>query len=178
MFVKSTPFQQVCQLLLSLIVGLLSNRHFLQAWGYLRILNSDSQHSTNTFQSSFSSKRLCGKHSCHFRHSLEANFYVGNFRWIVSRAGVRGKTLNVALKQPMGLRDSTSAILRSTRKYSWARVLDLKEVVICLYYWLTFWNVWPSHVFDDLRSICLLTLGVNSKCVSHTAPSKWPKYSS
>ena len=45
-------------------------------------------------------------------------------------------------------------------------------------YWLTFWNVWPSHVFDDSRSTCLLTLGVNSKCVSHTAPSKWPKYSS
>ena len=132
-----------------------------QAFPYWRLSTNTrqrftAQHSTNTFHSSFSSTRLSGKHSCHFRHLLEANFYAGNFRWIVSREGVRGKTLNVALKQPLGLRDSTSAILRSTRKYNWARVLDLVTCTRCLSCYcllvdllecLTFARVWWFKVY-------------------------------
>ena len=98
-------------------------------------------------------KAVVRKHSRHFRHSLEANFFVGNFRWIVSSAGVRGKTLNVALKQPVGLRDSTSAILRSTRKYNWARVLDLKKS--CYLF-----TGWPFGMFD-LRT-CLTIQGLHA----------------
>ena len=67
-----------------------------------------------------------------------------------------GKRWNVALKQPLGLGDSTSAILRSTRKYNWARVLDLVTCTRCLSCYcllvdllecLTFARVWWFKVY-------------------------------
>ena len=70
--------------------------------------------------------------------------------------GCPRENVDVALKQPLGLRDSTSAILRSTRKYNWARVLDLVTCTRCLSCYcllvdllecLTFARVWWFKVY-------------------------------